>query len=326
LTSCLISLSFVWIHHRESIIKSFVSQVAMENDTRDPQPFEFRSPRGVRKIESHSRSWNGITVRNIVHHLDHGKVWHDISSRETTVAIVLEQIGGFAEPRLNLNRPTPRSRFDAGHATFVPADMPVWGYSDGIRSVRELRMSFPPALLGSILGDELDHAKIDKPVLMLYDDQITRCAALLADECREPLIGSRLYGENLTTALTAALFTSRKAPTQRAQGLSRWQLRQAMDYLEGHMMQDISLEEMARLAGLSQSQFARLFKVSTGMPPYKWSLDARIKRAQELLVLGEESISAIAIQTGFADQSHFTKTFRRATGATPKDWQRKRKL
>jgi AraC family transcriptional regulator len=204
--------------------------------------------------------------------------------------------------------------------------MPVWGYSDGIRSVREVTMSFPPALLGSIFGDELDHAKIDKPVLMLYDDQITRCAALLADECREPLIGSRLYGENLTTALTAALFTSRKAPTQRAQGLSRWQLRQAMDYLEGHMMQDISLEEMARLAGLSQSQFARLFKVSTGMPPYKWSLDARIKRAQELLVLGEESISAIAIQTGFADQSHFTKTFRRATGATPKDWQRKRKL
>ena len=182
-------------------------------------------------------------------------------------------------------------------------------------------MSFPPALLGSLLGDELDHAKIDKPVLMLYDDQITRCAALLADECREPLIGSRLYGENLTTALTAALFT-----TQRTQGLSRWQLRQAMDYLEGHMMQDVSLEEMAQLAGLSQSQFARLFRVSTGMPPYKWSLDARIKRAQELLVLGEESISAIAIQTGFADQSHFTKTFRRATGATPKDWQRKRKL
>jgi AraC family transcriptional regulator len=92
------------------------------------------------------------------------------------------------------------------------------------------------------------------------------------------------------------------------------------------MMQDISLEEMAKLVGLSQSQFARSFKISTGMPPYKWSLDARIKRAQELLLLGKESISAIAIQTGFADQSHFTKTFRHATGATPKDWQRSRKL
>src|SRR5262249_41351273 len=125
---------------------------------------------------------------------------------------------------------------DAGHAAFVPADMPVWGYSDGIRSVRELRMSFPPKLLESILGGELDQAKIDQPVLMLYDDQITRCAALLADECREPLLGGRLYGENLTTTLTAALFTSRRVPTRRAQGLSRWQLRLARDYLEAHMM------------------------------------------------------------------------------------------
>ena len=99
-----------------------------------------------------------------------------------------------------------------------------------------------------------------------------------------------------------------------------------MEYLEAHMAQDISLEEMAKLVGLSQSQFARSFKTSTGMPPYKWSLDARIKRAQELLLRSREPIAVIALQTGFADQSHFTKTFRRATGATPKDWQQSRKL
>jgi AraC family transcriptional regulator len=298
----------------------------MERDMSEQQPFEFRSPHGVRKIESQSRNWSGITIRHIVHYLDPGKVWHDISSHETTVAIVLGQVGGYCEPRLNLNRPTPRSRLDAGHITFAPADMTVWGYSDGIRSVRELRMSFAPKLLGSILGDELDLTKTDRPVLLLYDDKVARCAALLADECQEPSSGGRLYGENLTTALTAALFTSRKAPTRRANGLSGWQLRRAIEYLEAHMMRDISLEEMANLVGLSQSQFARLFKISTGMPPYKWSLDARIKRAQELLLLGKDSIASIAIQTGFADQSHFTKTFRRATSATPKDWQRSRKL
>ena len=183
-------------------------------------------------------------------------------------------------------------------------------------------MTFAPKLLESILGDELDPAKLDKPVLMLYDSQVTQCAALLADECQASPVGSRLFGENLTTALTAALFASRKAATQREQGLSRWQLRKAMDYLEANLTQDISLEEMARMSGLSQSQFARLFRTSTGMPPYKWSLYARIKRAQELLLLGKDSISAIAVRTGFADQSHFTKTFRRATGTTPKDWQR----
>jgi len=204
--------------------------------------------------------------------------------------------------------------------------MPVWGYSEEIRSVRELRMSFAPKVLESILGDELDSAKTDTPVVLLYDDKVARCAVLLAEECQEPLGGDRLYGESLTTALTGALFTRRKVETQRANGLSPWQLRRAMEYLEAHMTQDVSLEEMAKLAGLSQSQFARAFKISVGMPPYKWFLDARIKRAQELLLRGKESIALIAIQTGFADQSHFTKTFRRATGATPKHWQLSRTL
>src|SRR5882724_13678768 len=137
----------------------------------EPQPFEFRSPHGIRKIESQGHNWNRISVHHIVHYLDSGKVWHDISSHEPTVAIVLDQAGGYCEPRLSLNRPTPRSRFDAGHTTFVPADMSVWGYSDAIRSVRELRLSFAPKVLESILGDELDLAKTDTPVLLLYDDK-----------------------------------------------------------------------------------------------------------------------------------------------------------
>jgi AraC family transcriptional regulator len=300
--------------------------VAKERDMSQSQPFEFRSPHGIRKIESQTRSWNGITVRNIVHYPDPGRAWHDISSHETTVAIVLGQVGGYCESRLNLNRPTPRSRFDVGHTTFVPADMTVWAYTDGLRSVRELRMSFAPKVPESILGDDLDLAKTDTPVLLLYDDKVARCAELLAEECREPSSGGRLYGESLTTALTATLFTRRNAQIQRGNGLAPWQLRRVMEYLEAHMTQDISLEEMAKLVGLSQSQFARSFKTSTGMPPYKWSLDARIKRAQELLLRCREPIALIALQTGFADQSHFTKTFRRATGATPKDWQRSRKL
>src|SRR5258706_2514629 len=162
--------------------------------------------------------------------------------------------------------------------------------------------------------------------MLLYSEKVAKCADLMAEECQGSSRGCRLYGESLTTALTADLFTRRHAARQWTNGLSRWQLRRAMEFLEAYMTQDISFEEMAKLVGLAQSQFARSFKISTGMPPYKWFLEARIKRAQELLLLGEESIAFIAIQTGFADQSHFTKTFRRAMGATPKGWQRSRKL
>src|SRR5713226_10117941 len=103
---------------------------------------EFRSSHGVRKMECQSRYWNGIAVRHVVQYLGPGRVWHDLSSKDPTVAILLEQVGGHCESRLNVNRPTPRTRFDAGHTVFVPAEMSVWGYSDGIESTRDLRLSF----------------------------------------------------------------------------------------------------------------------------------------------------------------------------------------
>jgi AraC family transcriptional regulator len=278
-------------------------------------------------MQCKSRSWNGITVRDVVQHLEPGRVWHDLSSRETTVAIVLEQVGGHCEPRLNLNRPTPRDRFDAGHAVFVPAEMTIWGYSDNIQLTRDLRLSFDARLLESLLGEDLEAAKTTTPILMLYDDRITRCASLLAEECGDSASGTQLYGESLTMALTSLLFAPAKSfSRRRPSGLAKWQLRRACEHLRANLSCDVSLEEIAGLTGLSQSQFSRAFKASTGLSPYQWLLDARVRRAQELLLQGRESIADIAVHVGFADQSHFTKTFRRLTGATPHNWKRDRRL
>src|SRR6266436_3834262 len=80
--------------------------------TEEHPPFEFRSPHGVRKMECQSRYWNGIAVRHVVQYLGPGRVWHDLSSKDPTAAILLEQVGGFCDSRLNVNRPTPRTRFD----------------------------------------------------------------------------------------------------------------------------------------------------------------------------------------------------------------------
>jgi len=287
--------------------------------------FEFRSPHGVRKMEYQSRHWNGVAVRHVVQHLGPGRVWHDLSSKDPTVAILLDQIGGLCDARLNVNRPTPRTRFDAGHTVFVPAVVSVWGYSDGIESTRDLRLSFNADVLASLLGDEFEVGKLREPVLMVYDDQIARCASLLAEECREP--ENRLYGESLTTALTALLFARWRHPrSELAKGLAPWQLRRVMEFFEANFTEDISLKELADLVGLSQSQFARAFKASTGATPHRWVVTARIKRAQELLLQGTVSLADVSARTGFADQSHFTKVFRRITGTSPGYWRRSRRF
>jgi AraC family transcriptional regulator len=293
------------------------------SDMNRPEPFDFRSPHGINMVEHRSRCWSKITVRHVVQHLNPGRVWHDISSKQTTVAILLEQTGGYGEPRLNVNRPTPRCRYDAGHTAFIPADMSIWGYSDSIKSTRDLRLHFDLDTLPKVLGEDLNYSKATAPVLMLYDERVTKCAALLAEECISSLPENRMYGESLTMALMAALFASHEASNRTVNsGLARWQLRRVLEFLEAHLTEDIGLDELAQLLGLSQSQFGRAFKVSTGLPPYQWCLHNRVQRAQEMLLNGSDSLADIAIQNGFADQSHFTKTFRRVTGTTPANWKR----
>jgi AraC-like DNA-binding protein len=131
----------------------------------------------------------------------------------------------------------------------------------------------------------------------------------------------------LTTALLAAFWSNpdRTPQKRRSGGLSPWQRRLTIEYLEENLTRDVSLQDLANLSRLSQSQFARAFKVSTGLPPYQWVLQARVQRSQEMLAKADEPVASIAAGVGFADQSHFTKAFRRVTGVTPKRWQRDRK-
>ena len=73
-------------------------------------------------------------------------------------------------------------------------------------------------------------------------------------------------------------------PGADGKGLAPWQLRRVIEYLDAHLPERVELAQLADLAGLSQAHFSRAFKASTGMAPYRWQLDARIRRAQALLI------------------------------------------
>jgi AraC-like DNA-binding protein len=81
-------------------------------------------------------------------------------------------------------------------------------------------------------------------------------------------------------------------------------------------MENPSLEQLSALAGLSQYHLVRVFRQETGLPPHTYLTQTRIERAKEQLQAGEP-IAAVAATTGFADQSHFTKRFKRIVGVTP---------
>lgn len=81
----------------------------------------------------------------------------------------------------------------------------------------------------------------------------------------------------------------------------------------------LTLNQLAESVGLSPFHASRLFSASVGMPPHAWRNQLRLSRALGLLRQGK-SVTEAAVETGFTDQSHFTRHFKRAYGVAPGRW------
>jgi AraC-like DNA-binding protein len=97
-------------------------------------------------------------------------------------------------------------------------------------------------------------------------------------------------------------------------------LQRIRDYIEEHPAENIELETLAEIAGLSKWHFARAFKQSVGTPPHFYLIQRRLERAQELLSETDLSLGQIALKSGFSDQSHFSRRFRMFVGVTPRSF------
>ncbi len=109
---------------------------------------------------------------------------------------------------------------------------------------------------------------------------------------------------------------SRTVYPQRSLKPERASITRAREYLEDNYAHDVSLDRLSLIAGLSPFYLCRIFRDEVGLPPHVYQTQVRLARAKTLLALGK-SIGEVAADTGFADQSHFTRQFRRVTGVTP---------
>jgi len=114
--------------------------------------------------------------------------------------------------------------------------------------------------------------------------------------------------------------SSRKIPS-RGVGSEHGAVRTARDYIRDHLSENISLGELSREAGLSPYHLSRVFTRATGLPPHAYLTQSRIFRARELLA-GITPIADIALDLGFADQSHFHRKFKSIVGVTPSSYRK----
>jgi len=126
----------------------------------------------------------------------------------------------------------------------------------------------------------------------------------------------------VSTALAVHLLREYDAavlgPKRQDGGLQREKLVRAVEYIQDQLDTDLTVSGIAQEVGMSPYYFTRLFKESTGQSPYQYVVDARVRKAKELLTTGKFTISEVAYHVGFVDQSHLTRHFKRVFGLTPK--------
>jgi AraC family transcriptional regulator len=155
----------------------------------------------------------------------------------------------------------------------------------------------------------------------LQDHNMRHLMEILLHEKRQGFQSGAFFLDGIAAALASHLIHrySADAPvmSNSVGGMAPSTLRRCIALMEARLEGDLRLDELACEAGLSTSHFIRSFRESTGKTPYQFLLDWRVQRAQTLMRDPRTSLTEVAKSSGFANQHHLARVFRRITGMTP---------
>ena len=204
-----------------------------------------------------------------------------------------------------------------------------WRWSEDIE-VTHLYLS--PGAMADVAAEAYDcHIKeVElRDILKADDPVLAGIAASLAQEAREAGLGGRLYVDSLRNHACVHILRRYAhvifREPNRSGGLSHAQCRLLNQYFDENLDRNISLAELAGVVGLSEFHFARKFRTEFACPPHAHLMRKRIERAKAQLARGNIPLKVVAASSGFSDQSHMTRLFRRLLGMTPAEYRNARR-
>jgi AraC family transcriptional regulator len=222
---------------------------------------------------------------------------------------------------------TSERRVRAGDVIVTPAGEPKTLRHDGEAEVLDVQLA--PAWLEEIArqaGANAAASNLLKDNFGTRDTELAHLCRRFRAELEHEGIGGRLYAESIGVQLGLHLLRHYVSiPSTLDDGRARLpahKLRRAVEYMNEHLREDLSLEQIAGVLSISPFHFAHLFKESTGLSPHRYLIDLRIQRAKSLLRETELPITEVAQQVGYWNNSHFAVAFHRATGFTPRAFRR----
>jgi AraC family transcriptional regulator len=194
-----------------------------------------------------------------------------------------------------------------------------------------VRISIDPLRFDRLVSTSDDHGA---PVALrrtfgIGGPQVRHLVSALAEEAKAGTPSGVAFVDTLTSALGIQLLkqagTATPVPARARGGLAPAVRRRVLELMAASATRHLTIDVLAREAGLSPAHFARAFKESVGRAPHQHLLSLRLERARRLLDAPGAALSDVALQTGFADQAHFTRFFKRQFGITPGSLRRSRR-
>jgi AraC family transcriptional regulator len=191
----------------------------------------------------------------------------------------------------------------------------------GVGSILQIQ----PAFFNRGMGEIARGGKVELIRRMdLNDAQISRLMESLREDIAAGSPSGPLFGESVAMALSAHIAQRYSTLTTRLEayrgGLSRSRLNRVLEYINANLSDSLALSVLAEVAGVNLYHFAKAFKQSTGETPHQYVLRRRIEQAKEFLRHPQVSVIEASARTGFVDQSHFSKVFRRIAGVAPSEY------
>jgi AraC family transcriptional regulator len=271
-------------------------------------------------VDSYHTGWKGLTFIHYCHP-PHETVEHHLLQH----SLVITDPKSCFQAERRLDGKFQHYAHGNGRVDVIPAFLSHRTNWD--REVEFSVIAICPTLLNQTTQELMPREIELIPQVSIDDPIIQQLALALKLEIQTGCMSGRLYGELLGSALAARLAAnyavSKPAIGCKANGLSQSQLERVIDYMQANLTEDLSILDLATLTSMSASHFSRSFKQSVGISPYQYLMQQRVERAKQLLEKRSITISTIAVDCGFANQTHLTKVFRQMTGMTPKAYQKR---
>lgn len=279
---------------------------------------------GQRYIVAEARSdWPSARILVRDEDISRPRSWKDVTANHT----IIVNLGGLTrhferelDNGTHFAHPTT-----VGDMSILPAGCGFAGMYDG-HTVKYAIWEMPVNELVHLADEARTHLPTEiKPRLAHRDELIYRAVERLAELAEGGDNLSALLGETINRTIGLHLISaygSESSPPLAQQILPSNVVRELQDFVEAHLSDKITLDDLAAIAGESTHHLLIGFRQRFSTTPFQYIIQQRLRRSRWLLHHTRKPISEIAYAVGFSSQSHLTDAFRRNYGTTPNSFRK----